>query len=235
MKLRALVTGANRGIGAAIAEKLSEDGFIVFGTSTNGLGKTKGVAEWLKADFTTQGGINNFLLSLERIESFDVLINNAGINIIKSQDEVNAEDYNRIENVNLKAPYLIAKALTIKMAEKGYGRIVNIASIWSVVSKSQRSLYSTMKTGLIGLTRATAAEWATKNVLINSVSPGFVETALTKASLNEEQQINIVEQIPMQRFAKPSEIAEVVTFLCSSKNTYLTGQNIIIDGGFTIV
>ena len=99
------------------------------------------------------------------------------------------------------------------MAEKGYGRIVNIASIWSVVSKSQRSLYSTMKTGLIGLTRATAAEWATKNVLINSVSPGFVETALTKASLNEEQQINIVEQIPMQRFAKPSEIAEVIYVL----------------------
>lgn len=235
MKQRALVTGANRGIGAAIAEKLSEDGFIVFGTSTNGSGTTKGVAEWLLADFTSQKGINNFLSSLERLESFDVLINNAGINIIKSQDEVSTEDYNRIENINLKAPYHIAKSLTTKMAEKGYGRIVHIASIWSVVSKPHRSLYSTMKTGLIGLTRATAAEWATKNVLINSVSPGFVETALTKASLNEEQQKNIVEQIPMQRFAKPSEIADVVAFLCSSKNTYLTGQNIIIDGGFTIV
>ena len=121
------------------------------------------------------------------------------------------------------------------MAKKKYGRIIHISSIWSVVSKSHRSLYSTMKTGLLGMTRAMAVEWANQDILINSISPGFVETELTKKSLTGQQQEELKKQIPIKRFAQPQEIAEVASFLCSNKNTYLTGQNIIIDGGFTIV
>ena len=234
MKKRALVTGASRGIGASIAKKLSEDGFEVYGTSTSGEGKTIGVHQWVSGDFSTQKGIDDFLIRLKKISSFDVLVNNAGINIIKSQNRVTKEDYSRIESVNLRAPYQITQMVLKQMVEKKYGRIIHIASIWSVVSKADRSLYSTMKTGLLGMTRATAVEWASHNILINTISPGFVETELTKKSLTTQQQDEIKNQIPIKRFAQPDEIAETVSFLCSNKNTYLTGQNIIIDGGFTI-
>lgn len=235
MKKRALVTGASRGIGASIAKKLSEDGFEVYGTSTSGEGKTIGVNQWVSGDFSTQKGIDDFLIRLKKISSFDVLVNNAGINIIKSQNRVTKEDYSRIESVNLRAPYQITQMVLKQMVEKKYGRIIHIASIWSVVSKADRSLYSTMKTGLLGMTRATAVEWASHNILINTISPGFVETELTKKSLTTQQQDEIKNQIPIKRFAQPDEIAETVSFLCSTKNTYLTGQNIVIDGGFTIV
>ena len=235
MKLRALVTGASSGIGASIATRLSEDGFEVYGTSRLGSGTTLGVNHWIAGDFSTHVGINNFLTRLEQISSFDVLVNNAGINIIKPQGQVSQLDYTRIENINLRAPYQIAQLVIRKMAEQKYGRIIHIASIWSVVSKSYRSLYSTMKTGLLGMNRAMAVEWASSNILVNSISPGFVETELTKKSLTAQQQDEIKKQIPLKRFAQPEEIAEMVSFLSSNKNTYITGQNIIIDGGFTIV
>jgi 3-oxoacyl-[acyl-carrier protein] reductase len=235
MKLKALITGASGGIGASIAARLSQDGFEVYGTSRLGSGTTLGVNHWIAGDFSTHVGINDFLKRLEQITDFDVLVNNAGINIIKSQDQVSQLEYSRIESINLRAPYQIAQVVIKKMAEKKYGRIIHIASIWSVVSKSQRSLYSTMKTGLLGMTRAMAAEWAQQNILINSISPGFVETELTKKSLTAQQQDEIKKQIPIKRFAQPQEIAEIASFLCSEKNTYLTGQNIVIDGGFTIV
>ena len=234
MKQRALITGASRGIGAAIANKLCEDGFTVYGTSTSGKGKTEGVTEWIPADFSTQQQINDFLNLIEQMPPFHVLVNNAGINIIKSQNDVTKDDYSLIENINLRAPYQVSQSISRKMAVMHYGRIIHIGSIWSVVTKAHRSLYSTMKTALIGMTRATAAEWAPQNILINSISPGFVATELTEKSLTVEQQDEIKKQIPIQRFAQPKEIAEAISFLCSQKNTYLTGQNIIIDGGFTI-
>lgn len=234
MKQRALITGASRGIGAAIANKLSKDGFIVYGTSTSGKGKTEGVSEWIPADFSTEHQIDDFLNLIEQMSPFDVLVNNAGINIIKPQSDVTKDNYSSIENINLRAPYRIAQSISRKMADAQYGKIIHIASIWGVVTKSHRSLYSTMKTGLIGMTRATAVEWAPHNILINSISPGFVATELTEKSLTVEQQEEIKKQIPIRRFAKPEEIAEMTSFLCSKINTYLTGQNIIIDGGFTI-
>jgi len=234
MTQRALITGATRGIGSAIANKLSEEGFIVYGTSTSGKGKTEGVTEWIQGDFSTQQQIDDFLNLIKQMPHFDVLVNNAGINIIKSQNDVTKEDYSLIENINLRAPYQIAQLVSRKMAVKQYGRIIHVGSIWSVVTKSNRSLYSTMKTALIGMTRATAVEWAPQNILINSISPGFVATELTENSLSKDQQDEIIKQIPIQRFAQPKEIAETVSFLCSRKNTYLTGQNIVIDGGFTI-
>jgi len=121
------------------------------------------------------------------------------------------------------------------MKEQGFGRIVNIASVWSEISKANRSLYTTSKTGLIGFTRAVAAEYASSNILINSVSPGFTNTELTEQSLSSDEIIQLSKQIPAERFAEPFEIAKVVLFLCSDLNTYITGQNIVIDGGFTIV
>jgi len=234
-KVNAIVTGASRGIGSAIAIKLKERGYNVIGTSTTGKGKCEGVDKWLIANFNTLAGIKSFIDEINNILDVGVFINNAAINIIKPQIEVELADIEKITNINLYAPYLISKYIAEKMSKQGGGHIVNIASIWSVISKSNRTLYSTMKSGLAGMTRSMAVEWADKNVIINCVSPGFVNTELTKASLNNNETEKLLNEIPMRRFAEPFEIAKLVSYLSSDENTYLTGQNIIIDGGFTIV
>ena len=168
------------------------------------------------------------------MNAFDVLVNNAGINIIKSQDKINDYDYDKIENVNLKAPFYISRDVAKKMSNNEGGRIVNISSIWSIISKSHRTLYSTMKAGINGMTRSMSVEWGNRRILINSISPGFVKTELTKNSLSIEEMNNLENQIPLNRFAETNEISEVVSFLVSKKNNYITGQNIVVDGGFSI-
>jgi len=121
------------------------------------------------------------------------------------------------------------------MKKNLYGRIINIASIFGVISKAKRSIYTTSKFGLRGLTVTSSIELAPFNVLVNSISPGFVLTELTKNILSEEEMKNIALQVPMGRFAEVDEISRVVLFLASSMNTYITGQNIVVDGGFTNV
>ncbi len=232
--MKVLVTGSSKGLGAAISEKLALEGYEIYGTSTSGEGSILGVNTWIKADFSTDSGIQSFLKILEELPVFDVLINNAGINIIKPQEEVLSNEYEKIQNINLKAPYQIAQHIAKGMTLNGGGKIINIASIWSVISKTNRTLYSTMKTGIIGMTRSMAIEWAKQNILINAVSPGFVMTKLTDESLSLKEKKELKEQVPLGRFARPEEIASVVSFLCSEENKYLTGQNIIVDGGFTI-
>lgn len=138
-------------------------------------------------------------------------------------------------NVNLKAPFLITKTVGRKMKRQGYGRIVNIASVFGVVSREQRAAYSSSKFALRGLTMAVSNELARHNVLVNAVSPGFILTDLTRRILSEQEIVDLAQQIPMRRFGKPEEIAKVVLFLASSMNTYLTGQNIIVDGGYVNV
>ena len=121
------------------------------------------------------------------------------------------------------------------MQERKFGRIINITSIFGVISKAKRSIYTTTKFGLRGLTVTSAIELAPYNVLVNSVSPGFVLTELTKSILSEEEMKNLASQVPIGRFAEPDEISHVVLFLASPLNTYLTGQNIVVDGGFVDV
>jgi 3-oxoacyl-[acyl-carrier protein] reductase len=121
------------------------------------------------------------------------------------------------------------------MQARKYGRIVNVASVWSVLTKPGRAMYSAAKTGLAGLTRTMAAEWGADEVLANAISPGFTRTELTASTNTPEELERIAAQIPMQRLAEPAEIARVVRFLAGPENTYLTGQNIVVDGGFTCV
>lgn len=234
MKKKALITGANRGIGYSIAERLYIDGYEIYGTSTTGKEAPKFSSKWFKADFSTLEGINKFIKKLNQISDIDVLVNNAGINIIKSQEDVNINEYDKIQNINLRAPYLIIQHTIKNMRLNSYGRIVNVSSIWGEITKPKRSLYSTMKSGLLGMTRSLAAEYSSDNILINSISPGFVETELTKQSLSLDEKKQLLNQVPIGRFADPTEIAKVVSFLCSESNSYLTGQNIIVDGGFSI-
>ncbi len=235
----AVVTGASRGIGAAIAQELKQQGWRVIGTATDGtrpeLQACPSVDEWWSVDFSKEEETQEFCGKLEKVSNLGALVNNAGINIIKPQPDVTLADFDTIERVNLRAPYFAARAAAMNMAAGGSGRIVNIASIWSVNSKEWRTLYSTTKTGLVGMTRSMSVEWAARGVLVNAVSPGFVMTDLTKASLSPEQMEEMQKMVPIGRFAEPGEIAKVVAFLCSPANTYLTGQNIVVDGSFTNV
>lgn len=232
----AVVTGASRGIGLAISRKLLKLGYYTIGTSTTGTAPDhSGMSECWAVDFNDTVSMEQFMLKLKGLTRIDILVNNAGINIIKKQAEISSEEFSAIENINLRAPFFISSAAAEIMARSGGGRIVNIGSIWSVISKEHRTLYSTMKSGLLGLSRSMAVEWAKKNVLINTVSPGFVNTDLTKQSLTEEELIDMSKKIPVNRLAEPGEIAELVAFLAGESNTYLTGQNIVIDGGFSIV
>ena len=238
----ALITGATRGIGKAISESFIEAGAKVLLTGTKrseidklNLENENNALKWIEADFSSQRGIATFIENLQITESIDICVNNAGINIIKPFTEYSTDEYQRLLSINLTAPFSIVQHIIPIMKEQRFGRIVNIASIWSQISKVKRSLYSTSKTGLIGFTRALAVEYASSNILINSVSPGFTMTELTEKSLSSDDITNLSKQIPVGRFAEPNEIAKVVLFLCSDMNTYITGQNILIDGGFTIV
>jgi 3-oxoacyl-[acyl-carrier protein] reductase len=230
-----IVTGATRGIGAAIARAFKQRGWRVIGTCTQpALSKVESVDYWMQCDLSSRAEAQHFCDELLGIPDLGACVNNAGINIIKNQSEVTREDYAIIDQIDLESPYFISRAAAMRMSELGGGRIVNISSIWSVVSKEQRTLYSTMKTALLGLTRAMAVEWAARNVLVNSVSPGFVNTELTAKSLNPDQQRDMAALVPLGRFAEPEEIAKVVVFLCGVENSYITGQNVVVDGGFTV-
>jgi 3-oxoacyl-[acyl-carrier protein] reductase len=138
-------------------------------------------------------------------------------------------------NVNLSGPLKLIKNVSPKMIVKNYGRIVNIASIFSVISKQSRSAYSATKFGLHGLTVGVSNDLAKNNILVNTISPGFVDTDLTRKNLTNEEIENLKMIIPAGRLANVKEISIVVQFLLSDKNSYLTGQNIVIDGGFTNV
>jgi len=237
----ALVTGGARGIGAAVVDQLYEAGAFVIGTGTNiaDIEKLNSHSppnkQYLAVDFLDESSISSFLTSLKNYNRIDILVNNAGVNRIAVNTETTDEDYDFIMNVNLKGPYLLLREISKKMKANHYGRIVNITSIWSEVTRSGRSLYTASKYALSGLSKTLAVEMAADNVLVNSVGPGFTLTELTESTNTVEELNNIASVIPAQRLAAPIEIANLVLFLSSNLNTYITGQNIIIDGGYTNV
>jgi len=238
----ALITGATRGIGRAIADAFLDAGAHVVLTGTKpdeieqlSASNNNPQEKWLMADFNTKDGIDSFIYELMKMDTIDICVNNAGINIIKPYEEYSFEEYQRLISINLTAPFMVVQTLIPSMIKREYGRIVSIASIWSQISKQGRALYATSKTGLVGFTRSLSVEYAASNILVNAVSPGFTRTDLTKHSLSLDEIKELSSQIPIQRLAEPHEIAKVVLFLCSNLNTYITGQNILVDGGFSVV
>jgi NAD(P)-dependent dehydrogenase (short-subunit alcohol dehydrogenase family) len=225
---RALVSGGTRGIGAAIAARLRADGVDVVITGTR-------AAEGVRAvDFADVAATRAFADALAR-EDFDILVNNAGINKIGPFETLDPDDFARIQQVNVTAPFLLMRALVPGMRRRGWGRIVNVTSIFGVVSKEQRAPYSASKFALDGMTAALAAEVAADGVLANCVSPGFIDTELTRTILGEQGIADLVARVPMKRLGRAEEIANFVAWLCGEENTYISGQNLVIDGGFTRV
>jgi 3-oxoacyl-[acyl-carrier protein] reductase len=240
-----LVTGATRGIGAAMAHafRAANANLILTGTNPDTIDRLNrendeaGVrnVRFRAVDLGDSESLDEFLKFIESHERIDVCVNNAGINRINQIDAMRTEDLDAILAINLRAPMLVCRSVSRLMKRAGYGRIVNVASIWSVVSKPGRAAYTATKTGLAGATRTLAAELAGSGILVNAISPGFIETDMTAKTLSADEQRALAAQVPMGRFGRPEEIAQVVLFLASDLNTYLTGQNIVVDGGFVSV
>jgi len=219
MSKRALITGGSRGIGQQIAQVMSARGFEVVVPKRQELN----------------------LESLESIEKyfatdrqFDILVNNAGINFISPLAEIATDQWSQMLSVNLTAPMKLVQKVIPHMQKSKWGRIVNISSIFSNITREGRASYSASKSGLNGLTRSAAVELGKYGILVNAVCPGYVETQLTHQNNSPADIERILKTIPVGRMADPSEIAELVEFLCSDRNSYITGQMITADGGFSI-
>jgi 3-oxoacyl-[acyl-carrier protein] reductase len=229
-----IVTGATRGIGKSIAELYLSLGAKVLITGRKQEYNDNENFLYYPLDNSSKESLANFISHLDSYKKIDVFVNNAGINRINRVEDITARDFEEVIDVNLKAPFYLCQAIAKKMMTEG-GKILNISSIWSVITREGRSSYISSKSGLSGLTRGLATDLAKFNILVNSISPGFIGTELTYQSLSEEEINNLCRQIPVGRLASPSEIANHVIFMTSELNTYMTGQNIIIDGGYTNV
>ena len=235
-----LISGGTRGIGSSIVDTFNEAGANIFATGTNNseIQKLNNAAnadskiKYLQLDVTDQNSIELFSDAIKLIPQIDVLINNAGVNKINPVTEIEDGDWDWIQTVNLKGVFQLTKQVAKKMKKQKHGKIVNVSSIWGVISKAQRAAYSTSKWGLIGFTKSVALDLAPYNVLVNAISPGFVNTELTKKILSREQMDELSRNVPLGRFAEPKEIAKTILYLSSDLNTYITGQNIVVDGGF---
>lgn len=215
----ALVTGGSRGIGQAIVARFEELGARVLAPSR------------AEVDLGDAAAVEAYAAALT--EPVDILVNDAGINPLAGIDELDDVTLAETLAVNLVAPLRLCRALAPGMVARGYGRVVNMSSVWSVVSRPQRLPYTVSKSGLNGLTRALAVELGPYGVLVNAVAPGFVATAMTYRNNTPEQLAALAADLPLRRLAEPAEIAELVAFLCSARNTFTTGQVVVCDGGYT--
>lgn len=239
-----LITGATKGIGKQIAHdfELLNANLILTGTSDEQIKalNEKALSLGLKRQYfcvnmISKKSTNDFIKLLESFPKIDGVVNNAGINHLNSINNINTNDWDEMLSVNLSGPFKLMKYVSSKMIENQYGRIVNIASIFSRISREKRAAYSATKFGLEGLTVGVSNDLARYNIMVNVVSPGFVLTDLTRKNLSEAEIEKLRNQIPAKRLAEVTDISNVVIFLMSEMNTYLTGQNIIVDGGFTNV
>lgn len=215
-----LVTGGSRGIGKAIVQKYEQEGYRVIAPCRR------------ECDLADAKSVEKFVRS-NQDEHIDIIINNAGVNDINLIDEIKDEELEQMMQVNLISPIRLIRGFVGNMKKNNFGRIVNIGSIWAVVSKGGRTVYSATKYGIHGVTKTLAVELAPYNILVNTVCPGFTLTDLTRKNNDAEAIAKISHEIPIGRMAEPEEIANVVYFLGNEKNTYLTGQKITVDGGYT--
>ena len=235
----ALVTGASRGIGAAIAMELAHQGFVVIGTATTDEGAAK-ISHTLAAHANCRGvnlNVNDAVAVDALVEqittqhkALHVLVNNAGITRDTLAMRMKDEDWEAVLDTNLKAVFRLSRAVMRPMMKQRYGRIVNITSVVGASGNAGQANYAAAKAGVAGMTRALARELGSRNITVNCVAPGFIETDMT-AALAEEQQKALLGQIPMGHLGKPADVAHMVAFLASDKAGYVTGQELHVNGG----
>lgn len=235
----ALVTGASRGIGAAIALELSRKGLVVIGTSTSDEGAAK-ITQTLAA-FPGCVGANLNVNDVPEAEALidriakehgglQVLVNNAGITRDMLAMRLKDDDWDAVLDTNLKAVFRMSRAVMRTMMRQRYGRIINITSVVGASGNAGQSNYAAAKAGVAGMTRALARELGSRNITVNCIAPGFIETDMT-AKLSEVQQKALMSQIPLGHLGMPQDIAHAVAFLASPQASYITGQEIHVNGG----
>lgn len=217
--MKALVTGGSRGIGLAIAEKFCSQGIKVCSPDRSAL------------DLADPISVDNFLEDT-RHRNFDIIVNNAGENFIFPLQDIPISSWRHTHVVNLESPFRILQANIPYFKQVGWGRVVNISSIYGLVSREGRGAYSSTKAALISLTRTAAVELGPYGVLVNAVCPGFIETELTRKNNSPEILDDLVRQVPLRKLGQPSDVAEFVLFLCSHLNAFISGQALVMDGGF---
>ncbi|MEN2997943.1 MAG: 3-oxoacyl-[acyl-carrier-protein] reductase [Brevinematia bacterium] len=240
----ALVTGASRGIGKAIAEKLASLGANVIVTSTKAE-TSKNVAEEIENRYKVKArgyalNVANFSefsnIVEEVIKEFgriDILVNNAGITKDTLILRMKEEDWDDVINTNLKGVFNGCKAVSKYMLKQQYGKIVNISSVVGIMGNAGQVNYSASKGGVIALTKSLAKELASRNINVNAVAPGYIDTDMTRV-LPENVKQEILKLIPLGRMGQPEDVANVVAFLCSDMSSYITGQTILVDGGMVM-
>jgi len=235
----ALITGANRGIGMAILKTLSESGCIVIGTSRSEAGvkvineligdKDKGCG--LVLDVKSQNDISkaNKIIK-ETYGSVTILVNNAGITMDNLLLRMSNEEWSEVIETNLNSIYKITKEFIKDMMKLRFGRIINISSVVGLSGNAGQTNYSSTKAAIYGFTKSLAKEVASRNITVNSISPGFIETDMT-SKLKEDQKKALIDSIPLSRMGSADELAKVVKFIASSDASYITGENINVNGG----
>ena len=241
----ALVTGGGRGIGRAICEALAAQGATVAinysGSEGAALEVQKSIEEnggraaIFKANVADYAQVEAMVAAVEEtLGTPDILVNNAGITRDNLMMRMTSEDFSDVLAVNLTGTFNCTKAVTRGMMKKRNGRIVNIASIIGLIGNAGQANYAASKAGIIALTKSAARELATRNITVNAIAPGFIETDMT-ATLTDSVRDAMMAQIPQKRLGAPSDIAETVAFLCSDAAAYITGQVLAVDGGLTMV
>ena len=232
----ALVTGGSRGIGRAIVERLTKEGFIVAFTYREDIGAALELLDqypvWaMKTDAQRISSAEETVDAvLERFGGIDLLVNNCGISVQGPFDAVDFERYDHLMQVNLMSAMRYCYRTVPGMISKKSGCIVNISSIWGGKGASCESVYSASKAGLESFSKSLAKELAPSGIRVNVVSPGVIETSMN-AGFDMEERSQLKEAIPLGRFGRPAEIANVVWFLCSEESSFITGENIRVSGG----
>jgi NAD(P)-dependent dehydrogenase (short-subunit alcohol dehydrogenase family) len=240
----AVVTGGAQGIGRKTAELLAERGYrlamidLQLPADTVKAIEAKGGAAWgCAGDITNESTVDSFAREVfKRFSRCDVLVNNAGISLISPAEDTTTNDYRRVLEVNLVAPFLMARGFGIKMLEAGSGSIVNVASVAGLLGIADRAAYNASKHGLIGLTRTLAAEWGGRGVRVNAVCPGWVKTEMDVADQagGSYTDADITGRVPMARFASPDDIARAIAFLADDQESgFVNGHALSVDGGWS--
>lgn len=237
----AIVTGASRGIGRAIALQLASEGANVVVNFSGSEQKASQVVEEIQnlgsqaiavqANISDSDSVQQLMnAAQEQFGSIDILVNNAGITRDNLLMRMKEDEWDDVINTNLKGVFLCTKAVTRQMMKQRAGRIINISSIVGVMGNAGQANYVAAKAGVIGLTKTTARELASRNILVNAIAPGFITTEMTE-TLPEDVKSSMLTQIPLAKLGKPEDIAKAVVFLASDDASYMTGQTLHIDGG----
>ncbi|MEQ6356361.1 3-oxoacyl-[acyl-carrier-protein] reductase [Lysinibacillus sp. M3] len=240
----AVVTGASRGIGRAIALKLANEGAKVVVNYSGSQAKAEEVVAMIQENGGEAIAVQASVSKTEEVTalmdatvktfgSLDILVNNAGITRDNLLMRMKEDEWDDVLDTNLKGVFLCTKAVTRQMMKQRAGRIINISSIVGVAGNAGQANYVAAKAGVIGLTKTTAKELASRNILVNAIAPGFIETEMTD-QLPEDIKQGMLTQIPLAKLGQPEDIAKAVTFLASDDASYMTGQTLHIDGGMVM-